>query len=185
MSQQPIEIGSIMGYSTASAREWMAYPRCWLLQQNQIPRHVLPISITQNVALSMRYTSKSQNFQHGIFQVLRIHHWVGQGRFPIPILMNAFQSYSQYDGMVIWKCLTEDILSWKFSYSEFPMVHDKYHMTRKFPIGGFHKWGYPKIARWLISWTNPNLKWMVTGGTPMTQVSPPIGNVPSGKHDHK
>lgn len=37
MSQQPIEIGSIMGYCTAPAREWMAYPRCWLLQQNQIP----------------------------------------------------------------------------------------------------------------------------------------------------
>ena len=34
--------------------------------------------------------------------------------------------------------------------------------------GSFHKWGYPKFAGWFFSRENPNLKWMITGGTPIS-----------------
>ena len=42
------------------------------------------------------------------------------------------------------------------------------YVKMSFLFGGVHKWGYPKFAGWLIK-ENPNLKWMMTGGTPMTQ----------------
>ena len=35
------------------------------------------------------------------------------------------------------------------------------------PDGGFHNWGYPKFAGWLIEGKIP-LKWMMTGGTPIS-----------------
>ena len=40
----------------------------------------------------------------------------------------------------------------------------------KVPYGGFHKWGYIPHS-WMVKklrMENPNLKWMMTGGTPMT-----------------
>jgi len=33
---------------------------------------------------------------------------------------------------------------------------------------GFHQWGYPKLAGWVISWKIPIYKWMMTGGTPIS-----------------
>ena len=39
-------------------------------------------------------------------------------------------------------------------------------MMLKFTYGGFHKWSYPKMvgSQWFIM-ENPNLTWMITGGT--------------------
>ena len=37
------------------------------------------------------------------------------------------------------------------------------------PFGGFHEWGIPKMDQngWFVM-ENPNLKWMMTGGSPIS-----------------
>ena len=45
-------------------------------------------------------------------------------------------------------------------------------------VWGFHKWGYPKS--WMVKRENPNLKWMMTGGTPIVRTNGAVDaqNVP-------
>ena len=46
--------------------------------------------------------------------------------------------------------------------SDFPILFTSISVSG-ISIGGFHKWGYPKLPVWFLFMENPNRKWMISG----------------------
>ena len=90
----------------------------------------------------------------------------------IYVLRSFFATYPQpadrQDAMAVFSSFTPRTCE----FQQLAVQDSGYERKNGKPVyGGFPQWGYPKLAGWFIYvyfTKNPNLKWMITRGTPLT-----------------